>query len=82
MVSTVTQSSAAVVGAAASNAGLAGALSLVTAVCFIIVLVTREMAASASGGWLWSLRRGASIAMYPLGLAFLLIIWNQLAQLG
>ena len=81
MISTVTTTSTAAVSAAVANPGLATALGVVTAACFVLLLITREMASAAGGGWLVSLRRGVNIALYPLGLAFVLIMWNQLALL-
>ena len=81
MITTVTSSVGATTVALASNQGFAAVLSLVTMATFVFLLVTREMVGSAPHGWLARFARGANIAIYPLGAAFLLIIWDQFQRL-
>jgi len=81
MVSSVTTSTTATMFALSSNPALAGLLGLVVAATFVALLITRQMVdASGSAVWVRMLRRGANIALYPLALAFLLVVGSQLAQ--
>jgi len=81
MVYSITRSTGATLLSLPANSGLATTLGLVVAAMFIFLLVTREMAGAEAQGWVYRLRRGANIAIYPLGMAFALIAWSQLGQI-
>ncbi|MBV8087471.1 MAG: hypothetical protein JO247_21900 [Chloroflexi bacterium] len=81
MVSSVTTSTTATMFSLSSNPALAGLLGLIVVATFVGLLITRQMMdASRTADWVRTLRRGANIAIYPLGLAFLLVVGVQMAQ--
>ncbi|HEU0166882.1 MAG TPA: hypothetical protein VFS62_03830 [Chloroflexota bacterium] len=81
MVSSVTTSTTATMFSLSSNPALAGLLGLIVVATFVGLLITRQMVdASTTTQWVRTLRRGANIAIYPLGMAFLLVVAVQMAQ--
>ena len=81
MVTTVTSSVNSTALALTPGSSLGAVVSLVTIATFVFLLVTREMVSSSSRGWLARVSTGANIAIVPLGLVFVLILWSRFQQL-
>lgn len=49
-------------------------------VAFLALLIQKEVLSAFTGGWQRSLARGLHIGLVPLGLAFGMIAWAQVAS--
>lgn len=81
MITTVTSATSGIMLSFTAKPALANLVAVIAVAMLIVLLIAREMVSPASTGWLQTLRQGATIAIYPLGLAFVAIVGAQLAHI-